>query len=247
MAGSEPAIFVLALWPLTAGAFSRLDDIMTIVTEPRNQDVLPKLHDPELLIFIRHGQTDWNAEGRMQGQKDIPLNATGESQATNNGAMLKHFLDTKNIDPSALDFVASPLGRTRATMERVRKAMGLAPDAYRLDDQLKEITFGEWEGFTLEELADEEQDLVLQRRSDKWRFLPPGGESYEMLAERIGRWLVTIDRPAVVVSHGGVFRVLRGLLEGGHTSKVPKYDVPQDKVFVWRNSCFADIENGAGQ
>jgi probable phosphoglycerate mutase len=218
-----------------AGAFSCPDGIMTIATVPHSQDFLPKLHDPDFLVFIRHGQTDWNAEGRMQGQRDIPLNAVGEGQATNNGALLKAYMESEGIDPATLDFVASPLGRTRATMERARKEMGLVPDAYRLDDQLKEITFGDWEGFTLEELADEEQDLVLQRRADKWRFVPPGGESYEMLADRIGRWLVTVDRPSVVVSHGGVFRVLRGLLEGGQTAKVPKLDVPQDKVFVWRD------------
>ena len=57
-------------------------------------------------------------------------------------------------------------------------------------------------------------------------------------AERIGRWLVTVDRPSVVVSHGGVFRVLRGLLEGLDTVSVPKLDVPQDKVFVWRKGAF---------
>ncbi len=215
---------------------------MTIVPAPQAPEYLQKLFDPGFLIFIRHGQTDWNAESRMQGQKDIPLNAHGESQATNNGALLKGYLEKEGIDPDTLDFVASPLGRTRATMECVRAEMGLAPDIYRLEDQLKEITFGNWEGFTLEELAVNDPDLVEQRRADKWRFVPPGGESYEMLADRIGRWLVTVDRPSVVVSHGGVFRVLRGLLEGGYTDKVPKYDVPQDKVFVWRDSQMTAVE-----
>jgi len=208
---------------------------MQTLSEPGH---LPKLHDPELLIFVRHGETDWNFEGRMQGQKDIPLNATGEAQASGNGARLKIYLDREGIDPAELDFVSSPLGRTRSTMELLRAAMGLDKEAYRLEDQLKEITFGAWEGFTLEELADEEQDLILQRRADKWGFVPPGGESYEMLADRIGLWLKTVDRPSVVVSHGGVFRVLRGHLEGRDTVAVPKLDVPQDKVFIWRNGQF---------
>jgi broad specificity phosphatase PhoE len=214
---------------------------MSILQTAAEPALLPKLADPELLIFIRHGQTDWNFEGRMQGQKDIPLNRTGRDQASGNGARLKAFLDREGIDPEPLDFVASPLGRTRATMELLRGAMGLEPAEYRLEDQLKEITFGAWEGFTLEELADEEQDRILQRRADKWGFVPPGGESYEMLAERIGAWLKTVDRPAVVVSHGGVFRVLRGLLEGRDRVSVPKLDVPQDKVFVWRNGRFTVI------
>ena len=202
---------------------------------------LPKLHDPEFLVFIRHGQTSWNAEGRMQGQKDIPLNKIGEGQATGNGDRLARFLQQEGIDPATLDFVASPLGRTRSTMERVRTAMFLNPIEYRTEDQIKEISFGDWEGFTLEELADREQDRLLQRRVSKWSFLPPNGESYQMLAGRIGSWLKTVDRPAVVVSHGGVFRVLRGLLEGVAADKVPKLDVPQDKVFVWRNSQMLEI------
>jgi len=211
---------------------------MTSVLSAPKSDLLPKLHDPEFLIFVRHGQTDWNFEGRMQGQRDIPLNDTGRGQASGNGKRLKAFLEQEMIDPAGLDFVSSPLHRTRSTMELLRQSMDLPVEAYRLEDQLKEITFGDWEGFTLEELAEEEQDLILQRRADKWGFVPPKGESYKMLAERIGRWLVTVDRPSVVVSHGGVFRVLRGLLEGLDTVSVPKLDVPQDKVFVWRKDAF---------
>lgn len=199
---------------------------------------LPKLHDPDFLIFIRHGQTDWNAEGRMQGQRDIPLNTTGIAQARDNGRRLGAFFEREQLSSADFDFVASPLGRTRQTMDLLRENMGLPAGGYRLEDQLKEITFGAWEGSTLEELADQEQELVASRRADKWGFVPPGGESYAMLSDRIGGWLRTVDRPSIVVAHGGVFRVLRGLLEGLDTLSVPKLDVPQDKVFIWRNSAF---------
>ncbi|MEM5584370.1 histidine phosphatase family protein [Roseibium sp. AS2] len=214
---------------------------MTSVPTSPDPALLPKVAVPDLMIFVRHGQTDWNFEGRMQGRKDIPLNATGEGQAAGNGARLKAYLAGHGIDPQTLDFVASPLGRTRSTMELLRGALGLEPGSYRLEDLLKEITFGAWEGFTLEELADEEQDLLLQRRADKWGFVPPGGESYEMLTERIGGWLKSVDRPAVVVSHGGVFRAVRGLLEGRDKVSVPRLDVPQDKVFVWRDGQFTAV------
>ena len=74
-----------------------------------------------LIYLIRHGQTDWNAEGRLQGQADTGLNDTGRAQATRNGEFLAGLV----ADPAAFDFVASPLSRTRETMERVRAAMGL--------------------------------------------------------------------------------------------------------------------------
>jgi probable phosphoglycerate mutase len=214
---------------------------MSSVLTTSDPALLPQLRIPAPTIFIRHGQTDWNFEGRMQGRRDIPLNATGEGQAAANGARLKTFLTAEGIDPGTLDFVSSPLGRTRTTMELLRGAMGLEPDSYRLEDRIKEITFGDWEGFTLEELADEEQERLLQRRADKWSFVPPGGESYEMLSERIAAWLSSLDRPAVVVSHGGVFRAVRGLLEGRDKASVPRIDVPQDKVFVWRDGQFTTV------
>ena len=87
-----------------------------------------------LIYMIRHGQTDWNAEGRMQGQKDIGLNEIGRQQASNNGRKLAKILGAHAGD---FDFVSSPLGRTRDTMQRVRTAMGLPAGEYRLDERLK--------------------------------------------------------------------------------------------------------------
>lgn len=195
--------------------------------------------DCDFLVFIRHGQTSWNAEGRMQGQRDIPLNSTGEGQAQRNGKVLAELLKDEGRHADELDFVASPLGRTRRTMELARTAMSLQVEAFRQEPLLKEITFGDWEGSTLEELAVSHPDLVAQRRADKWGFQPPGGESYAMLSDRIAGWLAMVNRPTVVVSHGGVFRVLRGLLEGHATAAIPKLDVAQDKVFLWKGSEFS--------
>lgn len=160
-----------------------------------------------LVYMIRHGQTDWNAEGRLQGQKDIPLNATGRQQASGNGLALKRILGET---AAHFDYVASPLGRTRETMELVRAAMGLDPLAYRTDERLVEVSFGDWEGFTISELKETVRDKVKARARSKWDFIPPGenAESYEILSWRVGSWFNNIERPTVCVSHGGVFRAL---------------------------------------
>lgn len=160
-----------------------------------------------LVYMIRHGQTDWNAEGRLQGQKDIPLNATGRQQASGNGLALKRILGETAAD---FDYVASPLGRTRETMELVRAAVGLDPLAYRTDERLVEVSFGDWEGFTISELKETVRDKVKARARSKWDFIPPGenAESYEILSWRVGSWFNNIERPTVCVSHGGVFRAL---------------------------------------
>ncbi len=155
--------------------------------------------------MIRHGQTDWNAEGRLQGQRDIPLNETGRAQAAGNGRALKALLGET---VSGFDFVASPLGRTRETMEILRGAMDLPPLAYRTDPRLLEVSFGDWEGHTLAELTERTPERVEERARAKWNFIPPGeaAESYEILCWRIGSFLNDTTRPTVCVSHGGVFR-----------------------------------------
>ncbi len=183
------------------------------------------------LIFIRHGETDWNAEERLQGQRDTPMNARGRAQAKRNGEALRAAIP----DVAGFDFVASPLARARDTMEILRTALGLAPAEYRIDPRLIEITFGAWEGHTFAELEAAGTSDIRARRADKWGFVPPGGESYAMLAARVDRWLETLDRDTVAVSHGAVGRVLRGRLLGVPDRDVPLLPAPQDQVLVWRD------------
>lgn len=180
------------------------------------------------LLFLRHGETNWNAEGRLQGQRDIPLNDTGRGQAKRNGeTVIAAIPDLANYD-----FVASPLGRARETMEIARRAMGLDPEDYRLDDRLREITFGDWEGFTTEELRQQEASMVETRENNKWAFIPPGGESYQLLSERVSGWLAELSRPTFAVSHGGVGRVLRRHLFDLDRQEAVSMMFPQDQALL---------------
>lgn len=179
--------------------------------------------------MIRHGQTDWNAEGRMQGQKDIGLNDIGRAQARENGRRLGQILgDTAR----GYDFVSSPLLRTRDTMERVRSAMGLPAEGYRIDDRLKELSFGDWEGSTLAELAQVWPERVAERARQKWSFIPPGddAESYEILSWRIGAWLTSVERPTVCVSHGGVIRSCFRLIGNVDEDEACEMNIPQNRI-----------------
>lgn len=180
------------------------------------------------LIFLRHGETDWNVEGRLQGQRDIPLNATGRRQARRNGEAIRDAFP----EIATFDAVSSPLGRTRETMEIARAAMGLAPGAYRADPRVVEITFGDWEGFTLDELRAAEPERIALRERDKWDFVPPEGESYALLAARVGAWLEEVRRPTFVVSHGGVGRVVRHLVLGIPPAEAAAMPFPQDRALV---------------
>ena len=105
-----------------------------------------------LFYFMRHGETDWNVQGRLQGQHDIPLNAVGYGQASTCGEIMRDLLERDGRDPQTFDYVASPLMRARKTMELVRAGLGLDVADYRTDARLAELSFGRWEGLTFAEL-----------------------------------------------------------------------------------------------
>ena len=184
-----------------------------------------------LLYVIRHGQTDYNREERLQGARDIPLNDTGRGQARANGRTLASLADLEH--PLAqFDWVSSPLGRTRETMELVRQAAGLEPGLYRTDPLLIELSFGDWEGQTLDEVAVHAPHLIEEREQGKWDFRPPGdrAESYAMLAERVDRFLATINGPTICVAHGGVVRALFNRIGKVAGDEAAMIDIPQDRV-----------------
>jgi broad specificity phosphatase PhoE len=161
-----------------------------------------------VIYFARHGETDWNAERRLQGQHDVPLNSLGRVQAAQCGTILRGLFARDGITAASLDYVSSPLGRARETMELMRNGLGLPPSDYRIDPRLLEMSFGRWEGHTFAELKDREAEGLAAREKDKWSFVMPEGESYEQLVVRVRDWYESVDRDTVVAAHGGVCRAL---------------------------------------
>ena len=182
------------------------------------------------IYFIRHGETDWNAAQRYQGQTDIPLNDKGRGQAARNGRALGETLGARIV---RIDYVASPLARASETMRIAREELGLEPDDFRRDARLMEQNYGHWEGQLWSELPETDPEGFRARERDKWSWRPRGGESYAMLSERIGGWLSSVNEECVVASHGAVSRVLRGLVSSSiEREDIALLDVPQDRVMV---------------
>ncbi len=189
---------------------------------------------PYKIVFIRHGETDWNVEGRLQGQQDEPLNGKGREQASAIGRVLGKLMRAEiEALEAANAFVASPLHRTRETMERARAAMGLEPTRYAVYDELKELTFGEWEGLTWDQVEKRYPEGALAREQRKWEFTPPGGEGYAALARRIGGWLATRAGDVFIASHGGVARVMLYLLAGVAPESAANIIIPQGRAIVF--------------
>ncbi len=183
-----------------------------------------------ILYLVRHGETDWNAQGRLQGRRETPLNAVGLRQAEEVGRRLRELLP----DPTALDFVGSPMQRARRTMEIVRGSLGLDPQGHRTDERLREIAFGAWEGSTWKELRARDPRGVAARERDRWDFTPPGegAESYSSLAARVGPLIDALARDTVLVSHGGVTRAILAHLALVPPVRAPRLEIWQGRVLV---------------
>jgi len=188
---------------------------------------------PPTIYYIRHGETAWNAEGRLQGTLDIPLNDLGRQQAAHAGNILADLFARDGRDTSSLTFVASPLGRARSTMELVRGKLKLPAADYALDDRLREIGYGQWEGSTLPQMQLSDPDLFAKRQAEKWTVSPPGGESYASVQIRVRDWYDQLRVDTVAVAHGGTARALMVTLGIETPLSAADLTIEQGAVYVF--------------
>jgi probable phosphoglycerate mutase len=126
------------------------------------------------LVLIRHGETDWNVEGRYQGQADPPLNARGLAQA--------HELAAKLRDVGLDVLYTSPLRRALQTARVVADALGLR---LHVEPRLMEIHQGDWQGRLRDEIAARYPELFRRWLTEPWSVTPPGGESLSQVQARV--------------------------------------------------------------
>jgi broad specificity phosphatase PhoE len=193
----------------------------------------PRVSSLPTIYYIRHGETAWNAEGRLQGAQDVPLNDLGRKQAAHAGRILADLFARDGRNATSLPFVASPLGRARATMELVRGALKLPPGDYALDARLREIGYGEWEGFTLPQMQALDPALFACRQAQKWTVAPPGGESYVAVQARVNDWYHQLTGDTVAVAHGGTARALMVALGFETPDSAADLTIEQGAVYVF--------------
>jgi broad specificity phosphatase PhoE len=183
------------------------------------------------LYVLRHGETAWNTERRMQGTKESPLTERGRAQAVAMGRALRAELLR---EPAPTLFLRSPLGRASETALIVGRELGLDPTEWRDDRRLAELGYGDWEGFTWKEIEANHPDALATWRADPHGFCPPGGETHFELRRRTVEVLTDIiaaNTRTVVVSHGVSGAVLRGLNLGLDAKAMFVLEKPQDAFF----------------
>lgn len=183
------------------------------------------------LYVLRHGQTAWNTERRMQGAKNSDLTELGRAQALAMGRTLKAELDR---EPGPTLFLRSPLGRAVETSLLVGREVGVDPIVWRDDPRLAELGYGQWEGSTWKEIEADHPDALAQWRADPHGFCPPGGESHFDLRRRTEAALADIVGASirtVIVGHGVSGAVLRGINLGLDAKAMFVLEKPQDAFF----------------
>jgi probable phosphoglycerate mutase len=183
------------------------------------------------LYVLRHGETAWNTERRMQGTKDSPLTERGRQQAQAMGRRLRRELARQ---PGPTCFYRSPLGRARETADIIGGEIGLDPAEWRDDPRLAELGYGQWEGFSWKEIEVTHPTALADWRADPHGYCPPDGETHFELRRRSAAVLAEIAAAAtrtVIVGHGVSGAVLRGLNLGLDAKAMFVLEKPQDAFF----------------
>lgn len=157
------------------------------------------------LLVLRHGETEWNRVGRMQGHLDSPLTRTGRAQALRQRDILR------DLGLSAdWRWLSSPQERALATARIASEGLDVE---IAIDDRLAEINVGDWTGASREDIRAARPDLF-EKTDLGWYDHAPGGEGLLGLASRCAALLRDLDGPTVIVTHGITSRVIRCLATG---------------------------------
>ncbi len=176
------------------------------------------------LYFVRHGETEWNAIRRMQGQWNSDLNDVGRRQADANGRFLKaHGIEY---------MVASPLDRTRQTAEIIDNHLGVGFD---LDERIKEWHCGEWSGEMWDDVPDKWPEAFAAWRADPFHVRGPGTENYPDMISRampfLDALLAADYQRIAIISHGIIGRAMVGTLLSLTPEEMLSFSQTNDTIF----------------
>jgi broad specificity phosphatase PhoE len=179
------------------------------------------------IYLIRHGETTWNRNGRLQGQADSPLTLHGTKQIEAVGRTLHELTKSESFD-----VWASPLGRTRQSASIISDILGFEYENIKFDSCLKEITLGDRDGYSswAALMVDFPKDMAL-RKKDPWNYKHPNGESSQMVHDRLAPFiqnLEDINGTHVIISHGVVSKIVRGLYLNLSNKETFALDRPQE-------------------
>ena len=181
------------------------------------------------LILVRHGETAWNAEGRIQGMLDVPLNALGLQQARLVADELARIVDVAEM-------VSSDLVRTRETATPITNATGFEP---RFDARIRERHFGVWQGMTYEEWRIKDAEGIARYHAGEPDYGPDGGETARQFLDRCVSAVSDLvigsrEKTLLLITHGGVVSSMVRHSNGLNPQSARTWSVPNASISEWR-------------
>lgn len=172
-----------------------------------------------LLALLRHGDTAWSAEGRIQGRTDVPLSQAGRMA-----------LSSASLPAACREMriVTSPLARCVETAVLLG-----APRAVR-EPRLAEMSWGDWEGRRLEDLRAQLGETMRDNEARGLDFRPAGGESPREVLARVSQWLSLLSEPTLAVTHRGVIRVVLAAATGWDMRGAPPAKLDWNAFHLFR-------------
>ena len=182
-----------------------------------------------IIYLFRHGETEWNTEGRRQGRLNSPLTSRGQLQARNNALCLQQNFSLAG----PVKVYSSPIGRAKETALIMLNELNIPTNSIIFDNRLMESSFGKWEGLTDSEVAEYYPESWKARKVDRWNTRPPSGESYADVNSRVLEWYNELESSHItlVICHGLTSRVLRGIYAGLTHQEVFELKEPHDGFF----------------
>ena len=172
--------------------------------------------------LLRHGQTEWNAQKRIQGQLESQLTPLGIEQAHRQAALMRDVLAYEPV------CYCSPLGRAQQTAK-----IALAGVTYKTDNRLAEVDAGIWQGRTFDEINSQWPDLVQANPHNLDLYCAaPESEGFHAFRSRIEEFLNELTGPSVIVAHGLLGQVVRGLTCGLERSEMGALPNQQGCVYL---------------
>lgn len=188
------------------------------------------LNNLPTIYFVRHGETEWNKQGLIQGTLDIELNDLGRQQAK----AVAEALAEKRDELVGFHFVVSPQLRAKQTMGYIADALGFAVTTVQIEPRMRELGFGIWEGKPNWELKA--SPIYPADPETRYYWRPDGGESYEDGVARVDSWLQDVTEPTLIVAHGAVGRCLMGYVVGCAPEQIVTLQTPQ--------GCYCRLQDG---
>jgi len=189
--------------------------------------------DLPIIYFIRHGQTDWNEQGLIQGTEETDLNATGVRQAQ----AVADALTPKEPLLRSFDFYVSPQIRAQHTMKIICAAQPRDFHTVKIEPRVRELGFGIWEGKPFNDLRNQPDYPYGQASHYEWR--PKSGESYADGVKRVDGFLRELKNPTLIVAHGAIGRCLIG-----YVCRIPRIDITH---LATPQGCYCVLQDGKYQ